>query len=67
LYFHLVTGNPDSFARDDEMTLVELNFVQPKSLQQGTIVFKAPTQTSRPSSHGRISFNEAISYNDTEG
>lgn len=45
-------------------TLVEVYFVQSKSLQQGTVIFPTPTYTR---ANGRISFNEAVAVKETAG
>ena len=43
-------------------TLVEVYFVQSKSLKQGTVIFPTPTSTL---ANGRISFNEAVAVKET--
>ncbi|CAG7673158.1 unnamed protein product [Allacma fusca] len=46
-------------------TLVEVYFVQSKSLQQGTVIFQTPMYAPRSNGHNRISFNNSVTVKET--
>lgn len=55
-------GDHGSYSKEDVLNLVEINVVQPRSMQQGSVALKSPKIFTRSRSNGarRISFNRSI-------
>lgn len=55
-------GDHGSYNKDDILSLVEINVVQPRSMQQGSVALVSPKTfcRSRPGGSRRISFNRSI-------
>lgn len=60
-----IMGDLGSYKESDVLNLVEINVVQPRSMQQGSVALKSPKVFGRSRSNGtrsprRISFNPSI-------
>ncbi|XP_021955126.1 enhancer of mRNA-decapping protein 4 isoform X2 [Folsomia candida] len=61
-YGPAIMGDHGSYSKEDVLNLVEINVVQPRSMQQGSVALKSPKIFTRSRSNGarRISFNRSI-------